>query len=204
MSKIPPRLARREQMKKKANKMGGIFALFTVISVGLSPHPFILILCYLIHELGHIFFARLMGARIEKLHMGSFHLSLSYDSSSLSYKREILVEAGGIIFNLLSVLLLLLFPSFGEGREFFLICSISLALMNLYPVSILDGGGILKNLLLCILAGDVAEKVAKLVSFICAILMWLIAVYVQIIFHASPSFFVISVFLLIKLCFSYI
>ena len=191
-------------MNKKANKTGVVFALFTIISVGLSPHPFVLVLCYLIHEAGHIFFARLMGAKIEKLHIGSFHLSLSYDARGLSYKKEILVEAGGIIFNLLSVLFAFLFPFSGQGFEFFLICSISLALMNLYPVSILDGGGILKNLLLCILAGDVAEKVSKTVSFICAILMWLIAVYVQIIFSASPSFFVISVLLLVKLCFSYV
>ena len=190
-------------MNKKANKMGILFAIFTVISVGLSPHPFVLILCYSIHEAGHIFFAWLMGARIEKLHIGTFHLSLSYDARGLSYKKEILVEAGGIIFNLLSVLFAFLFPFSTQGLEFFLICSVSLALMNLYPVSILDGGGILKNLLLCILAGDVAEKVSKAVSFVCAILMWLIAVYVQIIFSASPSFFVISVFLLVKLCFSY-
>lgn len=191
-------------MKKAKAKVGWVFPAITLISVGFSPHPILLILCYLIHELGHIFFARLMGANIEKLHIGSFHLSLSYDASGLSYKRELLVEAGGIIFNFLSALLVLLFPFEGSGWSFFVICSISLALMNLYPVSILDGGGILKNILLCILAGDVAEKVSKCVSFICAVLMWLMAVYVQIIFHASTSFFIISAFLLIKLCFSYV
>lgn len=191
-------------MKKSNSKALWIFPLVTLVSIGFSPHPFVLVLCYIVHEIGHIFFAWLMGARMEKLHIGTFHLSLSYDSSELSYKKELLVEAGGIIFNLIGALFAISLPFSSDPWSFFIVCSISLALMNLYPVSILDGGGMLKSVLLCILAGDVAEKVSKCVSFVCAILMWLLAVYVQIIFRASPSFFVISVVLLIKLCFNHV
>ena len=53
-----------------------------------------------------------------------------------------------------------------------------------------------------ILAGDVAEKVAKAVSFASAILMWIVAVYLQIVFAQGFSLFFISVLLLVELCFS--
>ena len=179
------------------------FAVFTTLSLGTSPHPFILVLCYVIHEAGHVFFARLVGAKIKKFKIGSFHLSLSYDCSNLSYKKEIAVQSGGIVFNLLTAVIAWLFLDFGgESVDFFVICSFSLGLMNLYPASVLDGGGILKNVLLLRVDEAVAHKVYKGVSLISVILMWLISVYLQIIFASNLSLFVISIILLIELCFS--
>lgn len=176
---------------------------FTMLSLGTSPHPLILIFSYLIHELGHIMFSRIAGARMKKFKIGPFHLSFSYDTQGLTYKREMLVQIGGVIFNLLSAFIVYFLPIFnGEGGTFFVACNISLALMNLYPISILDGGGLLKNLFFMIMPEDVAVKCSKAISFVCAILMWLIAVYLQIVFVANLSLFVISVVLLIELCFT--
>ncbi len=190
-------------MEKVSERLSIFAAIFTTLSLGTSPHPFILVLCYIIHEIGHITIARAVGAKIKKFKMGSFHLSLSYDCSNLSYKKEILVQLGGIIFNLLSAGILALFPGFGgESVDFFIICSLSLALMNLYPASVLDGGGILKSILLSTMEEYKAIRIFKGVSLVSVILMWLVSVYLQIIFCANLSLFVISVVLLIELCFS--
>ena len=192
-------------MEQLSEKTGFFAMLVTVLSLGASPHPVLLILAYLIHELGHIVFSRIAGAKIKKFRIGALHLSLSYDCSNLTYKREMLVQAGGIIFNVIFAALVYLLPFFnGERSTFFIVCSLSLAIMNLYPVTILDGGGLLKSLLLQISSGDVAEKVTKTVSFICTVLMWLVAVYLQIIFASGFSIFFISVLLLVELCFSMI
>ncbi len=190
-------------MQRLSEKIGVIASVFTLFSLGTSPHPFILIFCYIIHETGHIFFAKIVGAEMKKIRFGSFRLCLSYNGENLTYKREILVQAGGIIFNILSALLVLVFGGRTEALQFFIICNFSLALMNLYPVSILDGGGILKNIFLCFLPGGVSEKLCKVISFLGAIFMWILAVYIQIVFSANTSLFVISVFLLVELCFSY-
>ena len=141
---------------------------------------------------------------MKRFKIGALHLSLSYDGTGLSYGREMAVQAGGIIFNLLSAVFVCLFPALRtEGWQFFAACSFSLAFMNLYPVSILDGGGILKNTISLIWSGDVAEKASKIVSFIFAIFMWLVAVYLQIVFSSNLSLFIISVLLLVELCFSF-
>ena len=190
-------------MTEMYERLGIVAVALTMVSLGTSPHPFILILCYVIHEAGHITVARLVGAPMKRMRAGPFSLCLSYDNSGVTYKREIIIQLGGILFNFISAILVYALPFFkSDGATFFTVCSFSLALMNLYPVSVLDGGGALKNVFLLILPGDVAEKASKTVSFVCAILMWLVAVYLQLIFSSNMSLFVVSVVLLIELCFS--
>lgn len=180
-----------------------IALLFSMLSISASPNPIMLILAYAIHELGHIFFAYITGAKIKKMRGGVFHLSISYSTEALSYKKEALICSGGIIFNLISALLAFLINTkSNDTLSTFCLLNISLALMNLCPISILDGSGILKSLLLIKTRGDVAEKICLIVSFVFAILLWLITVYLQIIISANVSLFLISVLLLVQLCFS--
>lgn len=179
--------------------------ILSLMSISISKSPFLLVFAYLIHELGHLFFAYIMGAKISKIRGGVFHLSLSYDTKGISYLKEAIVCFGGIIFNLLTVLIILMInPSNSDTLSTFLVFNFSLALMNLYPVSILDGGNILKSLFLWKMSGDVAEKLHKWISFFSAVLMWLFSVYMQIIFSTNISLLFISIFLLIRLCFSII
>ena len=191
-------------MESIGEKIGFIALILTTLSLGTSPHPFILILCYGIHELGHLIFSYVAGADMKGFKIGSLRLRLFYSCENLSYKRELLVQSGGIIFNLISALIVSFLPIFrGDVADFFKICSISLALFNLYPVSVLDGGGMLKSLL-CILCSNLnVQRVCDIVSFLCAVIMWLISVYLQLVFNSNISLFIISVFLLMELCFSY-
>ena len=183
----------------------GIFALvLTMLSLGTSPHPLVLILCYLIHESGHLLFSWLMGAEMKCFRIRTLRLCLSYDASSLTYPRELLVDFGGIFFNLASALFVALIPAFSGGvSDFFIICSVSLALMNLYPVSALDGGNIVKTILLMVTSEDRAQGIFRIASFIFALVLWLVAVYLQLVFSANISLLLISVFLLVELCFAY-
>ena len=176
--------------------------LFTMMGISSSPHPFLMILCYLAHELGHLFFAKMVGAKIRKIRGGVFKLAIGYDCADLSYKREAVVCVGGVIFNLLFAILVAVFLQNSEARRFLIVCNLSLGIMNLYPVSILDGGRILNNVLLAIFSQEKAEKITRYVSFFSAFLLWLVATYLQLIFSANISLFFVSVFLLIQLCFS--
>ncbi len=176
--------------------------LFTMMGISSSPHPVLMVLCYLVHELGHLFFAKMVGAKTRKIRGGVFKLSIGYDCADLSYKREALVCLGGVIFNLLFALIVALAIRSNEARRFLIVCNLSLGIMNLYPVSILDGGRIVKSILLAIFSQEKAEKISRYVSFFSAFLLWLVATYLQLIFSSNISLFFISVFLLIQLCFS--
>lgn len=192
--------------------MSGIvdkFAIFSLVLTGLSisvsPYPLVLVLTYLIHESGHVVFAKICGAKIKKFKIGGFHLNLSYDCSKISYKREMLVCFGGIVFNLASAALMLVLPIHEhEAVEFFVICSFCLAFMNLYPAEILDGGGILRAFLNSLLSPLKSEKILRGVSIFAIILLWMASIYFQLVFSSNMSLFFISTILLMEFCFSFI
>ena len=191
-------------MQGTAERLGILAIALTMMGIGASPYPVLLVLCYGIHELGHLTAARLCKAKIRKIKAGVFHLSMSYDCQGLTYKKEIFVLFGGIAFNLISALLIYILPiPKTEAKEFFTVASISLALMNLYPVSVLDGGGILKAILLMTVSFERAEKISKLLYFIFAVVLWLFASYFLLVFSLNFSLFLISVLLLIKLCLTF-
>ena len=192
-----------EEMDTLGEKLGFIAFLFAMMSISSSPHPILLIACYGIHEGGHFIAAKLTGAKMKSFRAGFFRLCLSYDCSHISYAGELLVCAGGIIVNLSCALLSLIFGiNRTENGSFFIICNLSLAIMNIYPISILDGGGILRCLFLMLFDEEKARKTSAFISFLFAFLMWLGAVYLQLVFDSNISLFLISVFLLIELCFS--
>ncbi len=190
-------------MDKIGEKIGFFAFFFTVMTISGSAHPLLLASCYIIHELGHIALAGVVGISVKKLKVGSFRLSISYDCSGASYKRELLVCAGGVIFNLIFALIGTFWLSSGsESVSFFVTCNLSLALMNIYPISTLDGGRIFRCVFMMLFSQELAERLCKIVSFICAFLLWLCAVYLQMVFNSNVSLFFISVFLLVELCFS--
>ena len=87
-------------MDSFGDKLGGIALVLTMLALGTSPHPVILVLFFLIHEVGHLVLSRAVGAKMKKFKIGPLHLSLSYDCYGLSYGSEMAVQAGGILFNL--------------------------------------------------------------------------------------------------------
>ena len=183
-----------------------LFSIFlTIASISLTPYPLLLVISYLLHELGHMFFARVVGAKMRKVKVGTMHLSLSYDPTELSYPKEMLICFGGIIFNLISALIFIIIPLFhNDSGKFFVLCNISLAIMNFYPASVLDGGGILRCLLYILLPQRIAEKISRGVSIFAIILLWLFCVYFQLVFMPNLSLFIISVVLLVEACFSFL
>ncbi|MBR2295923.1 MAG: site-2 protease family protein [Clostridia bacterium] len=190
-------------MDKIGEKIGFLAVLLTMMSISSSPYPMMLILAYIIHELGHIIIAKINHIPMRKFKIGSFRLSLSYDCSGVPYKKELFVCLGGIAFNLLFASLMAILKLYKyDSISFFILCNLSLALMNLYPVSTLDGGGILKCLLMMLFDTEKAEKISKIISLIAVFILWLCAVYLQLVFDSNISMLFISIFLLIELCFS--
>ena len=190
-------------MNSLGEKISFLLFVLTVMNISSSPHPVILVLCYFIHETGHIFFAKLMGAEVSSLKASLCHLSIRYDCSRISHIRECAVVSGGILFNLIFALLFSLpVMEKNDSISFFVICNLSLALMNLYPVSILDGGNALRCILNHFCSEEKSVKIMKVISFVFVFILWLVAVYLQLIFSADVSLFFISVLLLMELCFS--
>ncbi|MBQ9744780.1 MAG: site-2 protease family protein [Clostridia bacterium] len=189
-------------MNGVGEKISIVFLLLTVMNISSSPYPFLLLLCYAVHEVGHLLFAKLVGAGIKDFKASLFRLNLRYDCASLTYLREALVCGGGIIFNLV-FFVIFANPVFDFNDKFyyFALYNLSLGLMNLYPVSVLDGGEVMRCLIYRFSRVDRAQRINRCLSFVFAFFLWLISVYLQLVFASDVSLFFISVFLLYSLCF---
>ncbi len=111
------------------------------------------ILAAICHELGHIFFARLFGGRVEVLSLTvtGAELKFSYPKV-LSYGMESIIALAGPAANLLTGVSALYFRG-----QLFAMTSIAIGLFNLLPILPLDGGCILFNLV-CELADVSASE----------------------------------------------
>lgn len=98
----------------------------------------------LLHELGHAITGITLGLKIKKININVFGLSIEFEN----YGRErinnkIIIDVAGPLVNVLSFIIAI----FLKNEEIAYI-NIILALINLLPIYPLDGGRIVKNLLL--------------------------------------------------------
>ena len=168
----------------------GIVMLF-VLMLSRSYISFAAIGAALLHELAHVSVARMLGTKLTKLKLGIFGASLSMDSTSTSYKNEILICLAGPMANLLSAAILVSFlKSSSEFTDMFLYASLFLGLLNLLPISDFDGG----RILFCTVAEygspSLASRVLKTASFLLLFLLWTLSVYLILRLGASLSLFV--------------
>lgn len=99
------------------------------------------LLCIL-HESGHLAAMLFFGSVPRKLELGYFGMKIVTGSRLLSPRREIIIAAAGPAVNVLLALLFVII-----GRKQWALMSIALAVFNLMPVPMLDGGRILAALM---------------------------------------------------------
>lgn len=134
----------------------GFLLLFGVLfwldeGVGLLPWG---VLACLVHELGHIAAAKVLGGRVERLSLTAVGAELSFDYlTPLSYGRDSLVALAGPAANLLAGGAALLLHHWLPAAM-----SLGIGAFNLLPVRPLDGGRVLYDLLAEALDPDWAER----------------------------------------------
>ena len=142
---------------------------------GLLPTGLLLLSAFL-HEGGHLLAIRYVGApirRVDLLPMGGL---IVYDQSSCSPMDCALVSAAGPMANLLAFFLCLPIASRSPYLLFFALANAFLALLNLLPWEVLDGGNLLFCLLLARRDPLYAERVCKAVSRVSSALLALLFV----------------------------
>ncbi|MBE6662001.1 MAG: hypothetical protein E7606_01820 [Ruminococcaceae bacterium] len=139
--------------------------------------PFLTLTAILIHELGHLFAARLLRMKPSGATADTIGIRLLFRGTPPSYKKEIVLCAAGPLANLLSIPLSLLFGL--SPTSFFHAVSGALALLNLLPIEGFDGGRIVRASLLLFLPPDTTDKITDVLSFLFLFMLWCISVYLM-------------------------
>ena len=190
--------------KIKISPSSAIWFIFLLFSTPTLALP--LISAVALHELGHLFCAKLLGVKIYSFNLSVLGARLNIDSE-ISYTDELLISIFGPLFGMLGfgftffVALKYTCEPFCDKFLFPFSCiSLCLAVFNLAPIDTLDGGRIAKCLCYKLFALSKAEKIIKYITFCTLAILWLIATYLMIKIADGLSMFVFCAILFSK-CF---
>ena len=154
-----------------------------------------LFLAAALHELGHILAARLMGISFSEFKFDLLGAGLGTDTSLLSYGQEILLCLAGPLTNLTVALVLLHVPIPHDNiySNYFILSSLFLGILNLFPIKSFDGGRVFYVIVEKLFNINVADKLSAITSFIMIFFMWSLALFLLMRFTFSLSLFIFSI-----------
>lgn len=152
----------------KKFRVNFLFVIFVVIAImiGLSKELLAILLCFTIHEFGHLLFIILFKYKVNNFNLYPFGGVISYQEKNDFIYKELLIMTGGIVFNLIFVLVfhLLNLTLLSKTNMYFVI-------LNSLPVNPLDGGRILIIFLSLFLPNKLSKTIVYCFSIFVVILM---------------------------------
>lgn len=156
-----------------------------------------------IHELGHITVAAMLGIPLRSLDVGMFGASLKVRGSLISYSKEFLLCAAGPAMNFLSTIFVIALSErrgyFTELGEWFASVSLMLGILNLIPAEGFDGGRMLSVAVNSLLGPRAAARLLSFTTFLSILILWMFSVWLLIRFGTSLSLFVFTLSLFYRL-----
>ena len=157
------------------------------------------ILVIIIHESGHYLVAKKLGYKLSKFSLSPYGVSLSIQNQNLNYKDELSIAFAGPLANILSSIFVLgvwwLFPSTYFFTQQFVMISMIIALINLFPAYPLDGGRIFISLSSFFLSEKSAKRITIVLNLILSIFFFILFVIFMFI-NFNPTYLLFTFFLI--------
>lgn len=157
----------------------------------------------LIHELCHLLAAILLNVKVYSIIIMPFGMTIRLDSSIMrSPKKETIVAIAGPISNAIMFLFgyILLYAKIQSLNLYlFLFFNLAMLIVNLIPVPPLDGGRILRTIIIKYVGLIPSSRIIRKISYIFISLIITAGIFLLIIFHGNPSLLMIGTFLFFNL-----
>lgn len=157
-------------MKVNVSKYTYIFLLISFLS-GYFEYIYLYLLIIFIHESGHYFFGRIVNFNFEEITIYPFGgITIYNEDLNISINKEIITLLGGIIFQILFLLLCIFLyrKGFILERVYLIIVRINKLLIsfNFMPVLPLDGGKLINLVFDKIFSYKLSNKVSIIISVV--------------------------------------
>ena len=141
----------------------------------------------LLHECGHMTALVLFHARIKRLSVSPFGLTISHTPLS-SFYQSFAVAASGPLFGVIGYIV----SHHSSSLPLFSQISLLLSLFNLLPIATLDGSRMLSSLLESRFSPDTSERITSAVSSLTLALLWLIGAYLFFFLDLGATLFLMA------------
>lgn len=154
----------------------------------------------LLHELGHIAVMHICGMSLTGITVLPYGLEMTSSRPPSSFYEDVAVNSAGCSVNLISFPLFyclgaVIHGEIGSFLHLVSLASLTLGLLNAFPITSLDGGCVLEALLSIFLPHDTAYRTVRVVSFLFLIVLWVLATYVFMFSGYNYSLFAMAVWL---------
>ena len=157
----------------------------------------------LIHELFHLIFAILLGAQVKSIIILPFGMTLRLANDIIRYpKKEVMIAASGPLANIIMIILgQCFYQKYQNNLNFlmFMIINWSVLFINLIPVPPLDGGRILRAIMIKSKGLMGASRILLKVSKFFVVIVFILGVLVLLKTRGNPSLCIIAAFLIFSL-----
>lgn len=158
---------------------------FAVSLVAMPTSCFVaLAVSAVLHECGHLTAAALLGRAPREITVLPIGISIDYGAAG-SYRDICLAALAGPFLNLLTAAMACVLPLSSDFAAYAVAFSLSLAAMNLIPLSFFDGGSALGAVLAMRFGIAAADNTARVLDAVILGFFFLIAVY--IFFYSSEN-----------------
>lgn len=142
------------------------FALAIICDIkGMMP---VCLFSSMLHEFGHFAFMKIHGVKIKSVEFNTGDVAINADLSAVSYKAEILINAGGVAVNFILAIFGLLFYEITSLNFFqsIFISNLLIGVFNILPVRYLDGGQIFLILLQKRFNQKISERILNIFTLV--------------------------------------
>lgn len=157
----------------------------------------------LIHEIAHLLTALILNVDVKSIEILPFGMTLRLDSYVVrTPKKEIAIALSGPLSNIVMLVLSEIFiKKYGANLNLliFTVVNWSVLLLNLFPIPPLDGGRVLRALVIKYAGIMTSAKIIKKISCVFLIIVWTMGIFLVIYTKGNPSLCIIGAFLIFSL-----
>ena len=157
----------------------------------------------LIHEISHLITAIILNVDVKSIEILPFGMTLRLDSFVVrTPKKEIAIAISGPLSNVIMLVMSEFFiVKHGANLNLliFVVVNWSVLLLNLFPIPPLDGGRVLRALVIKYAGIMTSAKIIRKISCVFLIIIWTMGIFLVIYTKGNPSLCIIGAFLVFSL-----
>jgi len=177
----------------KVNLQIFVFIIIFVLTRQIEIYSWLMLFAF-VHEMGHLVVGIMLGLKPKSLHIMPFGLTVVFETYSKKKTVEIkklLIAIAGPLVNMLIVVAIWFSNISPDIRQTIIYSNILIFVFNLIPMYPLDGGRIVKELLMLRCDRVIAEKIINQMSNIIIIVLTVVSSILVVYFRNVSIFFVI-------------
>lgn len=171
--------------------------IFVCIFTDRTHFPLSVIFAVTIHEAGHLLAAKILKVPLLRVCFTPFGIRIRFQLETVNAIKTFIVYLSGSIVSIVVGWFVLNYSSpYNKATFSFALVSLTLGLLNLMPVTRLDGGCVVESLLSIKLYPDTAYKITKAISDVFVFLFWFVSLYIGLTEDMNVSMLTLAVFLI--------